>query len=80
MELYIITERTEHRDWGEITFDVLGVWPIFEKALEYLKAERRKLGFETDEIKFYQHRAHWRYSDWEGKYEYKIEPIKYYEL
>ena len=81
MELYIVTEKTEARDWGEIRFEVHGVWPTFEKALEFLKKKKERWDKmeESGEININNRRASWSYSDWDGHYYYNIEPIKYHD-
>ena len=88
MELYIVTRRTESREWGEMSFEVEGVWQIFDKALEYLQDKKKKrddlnkkLGdSETERISGNDHYACWCYSDWDGHYLYKIESVEFHEL
>jgi hypothetical protein len=35
--VFVINKKTEARDWGEISFETVGVYPNFDKALEHLK-------------------------------------------
>ena len=37
INVYVVTVETKCRDWGDTSFDVEGVWPTFEKALEFLQ-------------------------------------------
>lgn len=80
MEVFVINKKTEARDWGEISFETVGVWPNFDKALDFLKDIKEKVGESgTVEIRVNDSHAEWFYSDFDGIYNYEIESVNYYE-
>ena len=42
--VFVINKKTEARDCGEISFETVGVWPNFDKAMEHLKDIKEKVG------------------------------------
>jgi hypothetical protein len=78
--VFVINKKTEARDWGEISFETVGVWPNFDKAMEHLKDIKEKVGESgTVGIRVNDSHAEWSYSDWDGIYNYEIESVNYYE-
>jgi hypothetical protein len=83
MEQYVLTQKTTARDWGQISFEVLGVWNTYADALEYLKelkqieveSNKRTGDFETEPIEDQLTHAVWSYDDWDGIYEFTLEPV-----
>ena len=83
---YVVTVETTERDWGATSFEVKGVWPTFEKALEYLqhkKSEEDKWRDDfgepnTGDIDVRNDSAWWNYRDWDGYYEYRIDMTEYH--
>lgn len=86
INVYVVTVETTERDWGKTSFEVKGVWPTFEKALEYLqqkKSEQDKLRDDFREsktrgIEVRNDSAWWDYGDWDGNYEYRIDMTEYH--
>ena len=86
INVYVVTVETTARDWGETSFEVKGVWPTFEKALEYLqqkKSEQDKWRDDfgepnTGDIEVRNDSARWYYGDWDGNYEYRIDKTEYH--
>ena len=87
INVYVVTVETTCRDWGDTSFDVKGVWPTFEKALEFLQQKKAdkdksldKLGeSHTGGIDVRNDTAWWNYRDWDGIYEFRIEKVEYYQ-
>lgn len=87
INVYVVTVETTARDWGDTSFDVEGVWPTFEKALEFLQQKKAdkdksldKLGeSHTGGIDVRNDTARWNYRDWDGIYEFRIEKVEYYQ-
>ena len=40
INVYVVPVKTTCRDWGDTSFDIEGVWPTFEKALEFLQQKK----------------------------------------
>ena len=86
INVYVVTVETTARDWGETSFEVKGVWPTFEKALEYLQQKkfdedkwRHDFGeWSTEGIDVRNDSARWGYRDWDGYYEYRIDMTEYH--
>lgn len=86
INVYVVTVEKTARDWGMTSFEVEGVWPTFEKALEYLQQKksdedkwRNKLGeSNTGGIDVRNDSAQWYYLDWHGSYEYRIDMTEYH--
>ena len=82
-EVFALTLEREARDWGQISFEVIGVFPNFDKALDHLKDIKNKEDELSDlsphAIEISEKTANWWYRDWDGIYDYKIESVKYYE-
>lgn len=87
INVYVVTVKTTCRDWGDTSFDVEGVWPTFEKALEFLQQKKDgkdksldKFGeSHTGGIDVRNDTASWDYRDWDGIYEFRIEKVEYYQ-
>ena len=85
-EVYVITKQTEERDWGRISFDIVGVWPTIEMAKEALtkiKKDQDDLNNQlgdgnTAAIHCDGNDVTWHYSDWDGCYEYRIDMTEYH--
>jgi len=87
INVYVLTVETTYRDWGNTSFDVEGVWPTFEKALEFLR--QKKAGKDelldrfgeshTGGIDVRNDTARWSYCDWDGIYKFRIEKVEYYQ-
>ena len=86
INVYVVTIETTARDWGKTSFEVKGVWPTFEKALEYLqqkKSEEDKWRHDSGDsntgcIDVRNDSARWYYGDWDCLYEYRIDMTEYH--
>lgn len=81
MEIYVITKKSELKDWGRISFEVIGAWKDIQSAmsaLEEIKKDKDEI-FErcgdgkTAPIENYKGMVSWSYSDWDGNYYYEVE-------
>ena len=84
---WVISERTSYFDDDITTFDIIGIWPTFEKALEYLRDIKRSQDAiyahvhegPTMEVEIEDNTARWYYRDFSFDNEYLIEPVNYYK-
>ena len=86
-KVYVITKQTEERDWGRISFDIVGVWPTIEmdkEALTKIKKDQDDLNKRhgdgnTAAIYCNGNDVTWHYSDWDGCYDYSIERTVFHD-
>ncbi len=86
INVYVVTVEKTARDWGMTSFEVEGVWPTFEKALEDLQQKKSALDkwrndfgeSNTEGIDVRNDSARWGYGDWDGYYEYRINMTEYH--